>query len=636
MPQASTASTSRFDQVHADMNGKPVAPPTKNTSMTGGTPSKFQSVFAEMQNVPVPTAPAISSETRYLRPGDKYARSSRDLTPMEVMAETGNTLGKEFVKGGKEVIGGTVDFATRIGRSLTSIDPTALPSALYDAAKGTVSTVAGVPQTFMDWYEGAKTGDAQKMSKSASDFALKEIPAIEGTAGALKGGAGAAKTALRDVAKPAPILTFLRNVPGLAIDQAKLGTGMSVLKDGEAITGKITTDVPTAIQNAKAAQNAIHEHVDSTIRGQESIKVPGSRQAQINAQIKALPETYRPGTKAYTRAVKNIIETVGPNDFTIGELNRLRKDLSATQSPYYGRDLQGQLTMEAGPRAADIARGNTIRQQFYDALNDNGLGGKEIVQEANRRLGALIELQDILNDPLVKNKAALQSGRTGISKIADTLGKLGRPAESLKKYAAGETSLINEDIASALRRWQASKPLGEFATGPRPGTEAPRNAANELIMPKSKEVSGLPAVIPPEPPPQVVKAWPVGDSRFPMPESSIAKNARFNRALTTGQKLLPEAGGTSVKVTPQPSESFSDAMKRTETAQSRLMRETMGKGPFDKQARPATAEEYLQTKSGTDMPNPHKFEAKSKTAPKPEPPKKSGKSGKSSKSGGKK
>lgn len=476
-----------------------------------------------------------------------------------------------------------------------------------------------------DFIKSFSNPDPRAKTSAATNIATQTVPGIAGLVEGVKGARGFEPLpSLKDIAKPVPELTFLRNIPGLAIDvESKLKPAMSAIKDGEAITGKVTKDVPTALDNLSATQNDIHRHIDSVIRGQEDVVVPGSRQAQINAQIKAIPETYVPGTAAYKKLVRKIVDDAGPNDYTIGQLNRQRKALSATQSPYYGKDIQGQLTMETGPRAADIARGNLVREQFYDSLNDNGFGGKEIVREGNARLGAIMELQDILGSDAFKNKARLQAGQSSISKVTGAVGKLARPGETAKEYARGEGLSINEDIASALRRWQTSKPLGEFATGLRPGPEPPRNAANELIMTHKPQVMGLPAVIPPETPPTHVMAYPIGDSRFPMPESSITKDARFNRALTTGQKLLPAAGDTSVKVTPQAPESFSEAMHRTDTAQSQLMRETMGKGPFDKQARPATADEYLRTKGGTDMPNTPKYEAKSKTAPKPEPPKKS-------------
>lgn len=73
------------------------------------------------------------------------------------------------------------------------------------------------------------------------------------------------------------------------------------------------------------------------------------------------------------------------------------------------------------------------------------------------------------------------------------------------------------------------------------------------------------------------------------------------KQLGTGQKLLPSAGATSVKTPPLPPESFSEALAREQTPQSKAMREVVGKGPYTPQARPATAEEYIRTKGGREM-----------------------------------
>lgn len=227
--------------------------------------------------------------------------------------------------------------------------------------------------------------------------------------------------------------------------------GLSELKEAEKVIGPIR-NVPKAqvgLDRQSQTYNALIK--EQIVNPQATVKVPGSRDALVEAQTKAIPEDVRMNDpEKYTRLVKKIESRL--DDYTIGELNHMRSELGNRDSLYFGKDLSGQLTMDASDRAIEIARGNSARRLFYHGLDNapGALGGGQQAAEINHRIGSIIHMKDALL-PNVNKSVAQQ--RTIGTRVASGVGKLLSPVSSLKSAAKGTGRTVDQDVALALNRW---------------------------------------------------------------------------------------------------------------------------------------------------------------------------------------
>lgn len=166
----------------------------------------------------------------------------------------------------------------------------------------------------------------------------------------------------------------------------------------------------------------------------------------------------------------------------------------------------------------------------------------------------------------------------------------------------------------------ATKAVLSKLVGQTPDQQAAR--AFRLFKPETPQTGLVHVPQPPAPPPgqpltAILHEGPTGPpGGYPMPP--VIRGLIPEK--TSGvQGMISDR--TATLTPPQPPESFSEALAREQTPQSRQLRQIMSKGPYDKQTAPVTAEEYLQSKGGTAFPPSSKSVAKT---PKPIPPRKPG------------
>lgn len=225
--------------------------------------------------------------------------------------------------------------------------------------------------------------------------------------------------------------------------QRYMEDGLSELKIAEGTMGPMNS-IPKA-QNALRLRAAGYSDAinNDIISKQADIVVPGSAKKLAEDQIAEIPSDVSPMQR---RKMIRDINLSHPEDLSIGELNKLRSELAATQSPYYGKDLSGQLTMDAGTRAIDIARGNSAREQLYGALDTNGLGGGKEARYINGKIGSIINFQDALR---AKSGTAVAQQETLQAKAAQKLRKIISPVSTLE----GSNRTTEENLQMALKRW---------------------------------------------------------------------------------------------------------------------------------------------------------------------------------------
>lgn len=231
--------------------------------------------------------------------------------------------------------------------------------------------------------------------------------------------------------------------------QKHVEVGLDELRAAEKTIGEIA-DIPKAKRGLEVRSRIYNKQIaDEVVKPQATIVVPGSAKVMVDREIAAIPDNIRlTDPDKYTKLVQKIHES-HTHDYTIGELNTLRSELAATQSAYYGKDVSGQLTMDAGVRATDIARGQASREQFYSGLDKYGLGGGEAAARLNSRIGSMIHYQDALQDSL---NSSVAEQRNLIERAAYKVNRLIRPVSS----AIGDTRTVNQNLALAIRRHTGS------------------------------------------------------------------------------------------------------------------------------------------------------------------------------------
>lgn len=221
--------------------------------------------------------------------------------------------------------------------------------------------------------------------------------------------------------------------------QSHIEGGLDELKQGASAMGRNIQTVEGGRKALGIQRNRINAMISQIVNPQRNMIVPGSYQALVDSQMAAIPTDIKP--KAYDALVASIKETNGGKDLTIGQLNSMRSDLSATQSSFYGKDPSGQLTMDAGQRAVDIARGNTSRQLFYDSLDQHGLGGGQAARQLNGRIGDIIHTDDALF--AAQNKS-----------IAQQKSPAGEMYQAVKQYFRPSKRTVDQALSTAVGRWR--------------------------------------------------------------------------------------------------------------------------------------------------------------------------------------
>ncbi|MGH7184509.1 MAG: hypothetical protein ACREJN_21395 [Nitrospiraceae bacterium] len=221
--------------------------------------------------------------------------------------------------------------------------------------------------------------------------------------------------------------------------QKHVDAGLKEMKASEAKVGTIK-DVPKALKGLESRTTHYNDQIAKLVQPQETVVVPGSATQMIASQINAIPEDIRLHDPDKYSALVNQIHMAHPNDYTIGELNSLRSGLGATQSSFYGKDTSGQLTMDAGVRAMDIARGQASRNLFYHALDNYGLGGGESAAEINSRIGSIIHMKDALEHNLNKSKS---------ERLPLVQREVVRP---FRRATGGALKGVDEHVAAAVRK----------------------------------------------------------------------------------------------------------------------------------------------------------------------------------------
>lgn len=221
--------------------------------------------------------------------------------------------------------------------------------------------------------------------------------------------------------------------------------GLTELNTGKAKILAADNPVQASRDVLKQRQLGYNAQIQKIVKPQASIVVPGSGEALAKAQVEQIPEDIRIHDPAkYANLVNKATQTAN-QDLTIGELNKLRSELAATQSVYYGKDMSGQLTLDAGTRAMDIARGNASRRLFYHALDNYGLGGGQAAAEINGRIGSTIHMDDALLPNV--NTSVAQKLPLG-TKVLRAAGSITSPG----KWGMGART-VDQDLTLAIKRW---------------------------------------------------------------------------------------------------------------------------------------------------------------------------------------
>jgi hypothetical protein len=220
--------------------------------------------------------------------------------------------------------------------------------------------------------------------------------------------------------------------------QSYVDAGLSELKAAQKEVGTIK-DVPTAQRGLDGRWKTYDADIKEMVKPREHQVVPGSAQNMIDRQIAAIPDDWKLHNPTDYNKLVEQLKNAHPHDYTIGELNQVRSDLGKANSAYYGKDIQGQLTMDVGSKAVQMARETAARDLFYKGMDQFGEGAP--VRELNSRVGAILHLQDELWDNLNKSVA---ERRPFVSRT------ITRP---IKTSMGAELKGVDEHLGAAVKRW---------------------------------------------------------------------------------------------------------------------------------------------------------------------------------------
>lgn len=389
---------------------------------------------------------------------------------------------------------------------------TALPGAAYNAAKtaltgdakGAVDMVKGAVKPYataikggaalagadvpegnpdnQDWKDAAQAGGAS--------LAASELPnALEGAAKVAGPVASATRrfasnvtpTAVGDAAANSPVGGFFTRTPDNLLKRVMPNVELehiqragSDLKAAEATTGKPITDVPSALEAENVSANSLNNRINSIIEPQKGITVPGSRGKFVDDQIAQIPDDIRIHDPQRFQSITDDLEAQRSlPDLTIGEINDARVSANKLRRSYYNSKLGAQLTKDEQLNNALLAGRDQAAHQLMDyGVDQVGLGGAGAIKNMTQRLGSLIKVKEGLQG--VSNAAELQAGAPAVSRFgqqaASVIDKVKGNPEAFDR-----ASSINNDIATAMRRWQGKPADFSLTQSPafaRPGAPA--------------------------------------------------------------------------------------------------------------------------------------------------------------------
>lgn len=358
---------------------------------------------------------------------------------------------------------------------------------------------------------------------------------------------------------------------------------MPDLKSAEKpVLGRAVADVRDAIKVAKSAKEQAWQPYKQLL---DSTVTPIDRMDLLREAVANIPDTLKTTqASAFKRIVGKYARDLGKATYSATEIENAAQALNAELKSYYQKNNLDRAAASKLPATA----GDEALLSAYRKLLDKTIQSDTGYDPAplRRRYGNLKAVENsLLETP---------SGDDTLFEILTSNPLHAASAHSLARRTTSYVMRQTPDqlVSKAFKKFEASTPGTELIPAPRP----PQGPSTHVNATGFEGPTGV----------------------YPQPESSITRDARFNRALTTGQRMIPERAGTIV--TPQPPESFTESLSRTQSPQSAQMRETIKTGPYNKQSRPLTADEYLRTKGGTDMPNTAEYEAKKARNPQSAPP----------------
>lgn len=258
--------------------------------------------------------------------------------------------------------------------------------------------------------------------------------------------------------------------------QRHVGAGLSELNQGKIDLGVKRVDVPTGLKILDHRTDVNNKVINDLVKPQETVKVPGSGTLMRQQQIDAIPDDIKHNPTEYQKVVDKV-SAYHPEDYTIGELNKLRSELGATQSSFYGKDTSGALTMDAGTRAIDIARGNSARSMFYHAMDNYGLGGGVEAAETNSRIGSIIHMKDALEAKM--NTSMAEKGSNLQTNVV-------RPFR--RTVMRAELKGVDEHLDAAVKAWDKTPvPVGKWLENRVKGTVG----AQSDLLPLDRDPNAL-------------------------------------------------------------------------------------------------------------------------------------------------
>lgn len=264
-----------------------------------------------------------------------------------------------------------------------------------------------------------------------------------------------AASAVRNALKTDPIVDYVRALkPGKNMPDFSTRTAPTALDELKAYEDSFGVKVKTAEQAREAfkARSKVYNDVaDKILEPRVDVMVPGSGAKIAQAKIEAIPDSVRLlDPEKYKSLVQSARQSAG-DDFTIGQLNNIRKGQNAKAAASYGKNVKAMVIADENIAAMERAAADTSRELLYASTNQASPMAGSAFKEANRRIGAIIENQDLIEG---KINSSIAQNRSLPKKAIETLGKIASPGTSLKEWARGESMTINENLASAVKRWQ--------------------------------------------------------------------------------------------------------------------------------------------------------------------------------------
>lgn len=301
-------------------------------------------------------------------------------------------------------------------------------------------------------------------------------PAAEYLGEKAKAAPRTAADALSDAFKPKdPVVTTMR---GLGIKDPE------VTKWGPKALDEVGqwSDRNGPVRDTPTLRTALREQMDKNndlaepvIQQQRDIVVPGSRAESAQVRIDSIPAEIKADDPVrYQKLVQEARETVKLPDYTIGELDDIRKSLGS-KNKTYGKNLSAQIAADHTMAAMDHAQESFARAKLYDSLEQNSGTGLDI-QELKARMGAMIKMDNAAFKKV--NQSMIESGRRLPERAIELAGKVMTPGTTLKHF--GDNATIDSDIASAVRQW---KRRPSQIVAPTPKLPAPAPVSSRLALP---------------------------------------------------------------------------------------------------------------------------------------------------------